>query len=85
MSLNGLPLALAAEGDRVAITDLAGGPAARARLDKLGLSVGTALRIIRKDANGAIVVAIGRSRLALGLAAARQVLVAPIAPPGDIA
>ncbi len=77
MSLNGLPLTLTSVGDNVDVTAVTGGRTLQKRLDGLGIVAGKALRVLQKDTNGQMVVALGEARLALGREMTRRIFVSP--------
>lgn len=72
------PLALAAEGDKVRICLLRAGKGLEKRLLEMGLSLETELEVLQRHANGAVVVARGGMRLALGAGMAHKIMVAPV-------
>ena len=76
--LEALPLSMAGEGERVRILDMAGGRFSEKRLIDLGLVVGRELVVVHRQTRGALVVALGDTRLALGFGLAQKVLVTPV-------
>ena len=70
-----MPLSLVAEGETVRITDIGGGRRIRQRLVSMGLVPGKDLEVIREPGPGPAVVAVDGSRIALGQALSRKVLV----------
>lgn len=70
------PLALAAEGEDVFIYAMKGGKGLSRKLMDLGLSLGSSLKIIQRRPGGALVVARGNLRVALGAGMAQKVVVA---------
>ncbi|HFQ15677.1 MAG TPA: ferrous iron transport protein A [Rhodobacteraceae bacterium] len=75
-----LPLALAGEGEHVRIHGLKGGKGLTRRLMDLGLALGSEVRIIQRRPGGAMIVARGNLRVALGAGMAQKVMVT-ISPP----
>ena len=78
MSLQGLPLAMAGEGERVTIVAVTGSRALQKRLFDLGLVVGKELTVIQRRIKGPMVAAVGDARLALGLGVTHKILVTPV-------
>lgn len=72
------PLLLAAEGERVRVVGVGRGRGADRRLSDLGLAVGSVVVVLRRDADGPMVVARDDMRLALGTGVAHRVLVVRI-------
>jgi Fe2+ transport system protein FeoA len=70
-----LPLALIAEGEEVRLIAIHGGHHMRKRLADLGLNTGTALKVIRHNPSGPMILAVKGSRLALGRGMANRVFV----------
>ena len=70
-----MPLAMAKTGERVVITDIAGGATARGRMAALGLRRGDVLEIISNDGKGRLILAHDCTRLALGRGIAQKILV----------
>ena len=68
------PLVLACEGEKVCVRALTGSPVFTRRLMDLGLRAGLHVRVVQHKAAG-IVLALDGMRLALGPAAAQQVMV----------
>lgn len=73
-----LPLTMADRGRRLRLVAIAGDARRAHRLTELGLTPGVELMVLRDD-GGALLVAVGDTRLALGRGLAQQVLVAAIA------
>ncbi|QGU33617.1 FeoA family protein [Thermochromatium tepidum] len=71
---NSFPLVLAREGQRVRIRTLHGGKGLARRLTELGLNPGTEVRVVARQ-GGALVLARGETRLALGGGMAVKILV----------
>lgn len=69
------PLSLAGEGEPVRIVALRAGRGLDQRLTELGLHVGMELSVRQRQPGGAIVVARGETRLALGAGMAHRILV----------
>ena len=78
MNARQVPLPLAREGARVAVTAVAGCREARKRLGELGILVGSELELVRAGGGGPLVVAVGRARFALCPNLARKILVAEL-------
>jgi ferrous iron transport protein A len=72
------PLALAAEGDKVRICFLRAGKRLEKRLIEMGLNLETELEVVQRHSNGAVVVARGGMRFALGAGMAHKIMVALI-------
>ncbi|PLX34165.1 MAG: ferrous iron transport protein A [Hyphomicrobiales bacterium] len=70
------PLALAAEGEEVCIYAMKGGKGLSRKLMDLGLSLGSSLKVMQRRPGGALVVARGNLRVALGAGMAQKVVVA---------
>lgn len=73
-----LPLTMAESGRRLRLVSITGDARRAHRLTELGLTPGVELVVLRDD-GGALLVAVGDTRLALGRGLAQQVLVASIA------
>lgn len=69
---------MAAEGDKVRICFLRAGKGLEKRLIEMGLNLETELEVVQRYTNGAVVVARGGMRLALGAGMAHKIMVAPI-------
>ncbi|MFZ0255561.1 MAG: FeoA family protein [Gammaproteobacteria bacterium] len=72
------PLAMAAEGDKVRICFLRAGKGLEKRLIEMGLNLEAELDVVQRHTNGAVVVARGGMRLALGAGMAHKIMVAPV-------
>ncbi|MCF8033307.1 MAG: transcriptional repressor [Desulfarculaceae bacterium] len=72
-----LPLTLAAPGERVRVERMSGGEQSQRHLTDLGISLGGELEVI-STSGGAMVVAVGGTRLALGQGVAAKVQVSLI-------
>jgi Fur family ferric uptake transcriptional regulator len=70
-----LPLYMAAMGEKVKITGIAGGSEVKRRLNDLGLLVGAEIEVVSSNPAGPQVVIVNGSRLALGAGVARKVMV----------
>lgn len=75
----GMPLALAAPGERVRVERLVGGNQVRRQLEEQGLNQGVEVEVISAN-GGPMVVAVKGSRLALGRGVAQKVLVSQLPP-----
>ncbi len=73
------PLLLASEGERVRVVSVGSGRGSDRKLSDLGLAVGCEVTILRRDEEGAMVLARDEMRLALGMGIAHRVLVTRIA------
>ena len=69
------PLTLAQEGERVRVVRLDRGERAGRRLSEIGLVQGTEAVLVKCDAHGPMMVAVGDTRLAIGRSVAGRVLV----------
>lgn len=69
------PLGFLAAGEAGVIKEVAGGIGIREKLRGMGMTRGTALRMIQNNACGPVIVALGEARLALGRGMAQKVLV----------
>jgi ferrous iron transport protein A len=74
MSTASWPLALAGEGATVRLVAIQGGQRTAHRLAELGLTPGVTVTVLR-DNGGALLVAVGDTRLALSYGLAQMVLV----------
>lgn len=70
---------MADEGACVRVVALRGGIALERRLTDMGLNVGSELTVKQRQGSGAIVVARGETRFALGDGMAHKILVEPVA------
>ena len=70
----GMPLALAAPGERLRVEELTGGQEAKRQLEELGLNLGAEVEVISAN-GGPMVLAVKGTRLAMGRGAAQKVLV----------
>lgn len=73
-----LPLTMAGDGQRVRLLSIAGDARRAHRLTEMGLTPGVELVVLRDD-GGALLIAVGDTRLALGRGLAQTVLVTPLA------
>jgi Fe2+ transport system protein FeoA len=73
-----MPLAIAAPGERVKVVAIGVGHTHQMRLADLGIVVGKALEVVQRQDGGAMVVAVGDTRLALGCDMAQKIYVTPI-------
>lgn len=69
------PLAMAADGDVVRIVGLRAGKGLDRRLTALGLNMDSVLRVLHRRPGGALVVARGETRLALGAGMSQKIMV----------
>ena len=72
---NPILLTKAALRKKLKIVQLLGGPEATARLLEMGLVRGTHLKVIKNDAFGPLILAIGHNRLAIGRGLAEKIQV----------
>lgn len=70
-----MPLTLASVGEDVRLVDIRGGQELRKRLADLGFNVGMTLRIVQKDVDGPMILAVKDSRMVLGRGMAQKVMV----------
>ncbi|MCE6951848.1 ferrous iron transport protein A [Cereibacter sphaeroides] len=78
MNARQMPLALAQENARMAVTGLAGCREMQKRLTEMGIFVGGEIEVVRGCGCGPLIVAIGKSRLALGQEMSRKIFVTPV-------
>lgn len=71
---------MADEGDKVRICFLRAGKALAKRIIDMGLNLETELEVVQRHSNGAVVVARGDTRLALGAGMAHKIMVASLEP-----
>lgn len=71
-----MPLTLIDGGVKTQVTAILGGREMQKRLSDIGVLVGREVEVIRKGAAGALVVAVGDARLALGDEVCRKIFVA---------
>lgn len=76
-SLSPLPLTLAGEGVTVRLVGITGSQRIAHRLAELGLTPGVTVTVLR-DNGGALLIAVGDTRLALSYGLAQSVLVTPV-------
>lgn len=74
-----LPLTLAREGAPMVVVGLAVGRDEQKRLSEIGIFPGGEIALVRGSADGPLVVALGKARLALGQEISRKIFVASIA------
>lgn len=70
-----MSLAMVSEGEIVRLVALRGGRGMNKRLADLGLNVGMTIRVIRRIANGPIILDVKDSRLAIGRGMAHHLMV----------
>jgi len=73
-----LPLAMAAEGEKVRVAAFAGGKSMQKKLGDLGIVPDKIIKVVNKQERGGIVVSVEETRLALGFGMAQKVLVEPL-------
>lgn len=78
MNARQVPLALAHENAKMAVTGVAGTRETQKRLTEMGIFVGSELEVVRGCGHGPVVVAVGKTRLALGQDMCRRIFVTPI-------
>ncbi len=69
------PLALASEGEQVEVVTMGKGKKIHERLLSMGIGIGDELNIIKCQGQGAVLVAKGRNRYALGGGMAQKIYV----------
>jgi ferrous iron transport protein A len=74
-SSRSFPLALAAEGTHLRIAGIRSGKGLAHRLATMGLIEGAELELVQRQAVGAVVVALGETRYALGAGMAHKIWV----------
>ncbi len=79
------PLPTVAPGQRVQVMAIAAGQRATHRLQAMGLVPGADIQVIQSQGNGALIIAVGDSRLAVERGIAHKVLVQPLAAPASAA
>ena len=70
-----LPLAMASPGEEVQLVAIHGGQRMRKRLADLGLNMGMTVRIMHRNDDGPLILAVKDSRLAVGRGMAHKILV----------
>ncbi len=71
------PLTLIDGGVKTHVTAILGGREMQKRLSDIGILVGREVEVVRRGGGGALVVAVGDTRLALGDDVSRKIFVAP--------
>lgn len=69
------PLGFMAPGESGVVRHVVGGVALREKLTALGIVRGKAIRMVRNDGVGPVIVAVGEGRLALGRGMVQRILV----------
>ena len=69
---------MAAEGTKVRVCFLRAGKGLEKRLIEMGLNLDAELEVVQRHSNGAVIVARGGMRLALGAGMAHKIMVAPV-------
>ena len=77
MTSNALPLSMANHGERVKVTALRGGSRLDRKVIEMGLNVGTEIEIRQRE-KGAVIVARGETRYAIGAGMAHKIMVTPV-------
>ena len=72
---NPLPLTVIKAGEEVTVVSINGGKKLAQRLSAMGIVPGTKLTVLTNDLNGAVLVGIGPSRLALGRGMSIKIMV----------
>ncbi len=72
-----MPLAMVEAGQNVTVVSFCGGLNVRKRLIDLGLTHGLMIRVLRRDTQGPIIIAVKDSRLALGRGIVHKIMVEP--------
>jgi len=78
MNRSETPLSAVPPGQRVRITNFAGGRMVRSRLVSLGLNIGREVTIIQNN-RGLIMVGVNGGRVALGRGVSQKILTVPVA------
>jgi Fur family transcriptional regulator, ferric uptake regulator len=73
-----MPLAMASPGEYVRIVGFHGGKVMERRLASMGLNQGAEVEVIKSSGPGALIVAAGETRIALGVGMAGKILVSTI-------
>ena len=73
-----MPLAMASPGEHVRIVGFRGGKGMERRLRSMGLNQGADVEVIKSSGPGALIVASGETRIALGFGMAKKILVTTI-------
>lgn len=71
---------MADEGDKVKICFLRAGKGLAKRMIEMGLNLETELEVVQRHSNGAVVVARGDTRLAIGVGMAHKIMVVSLKP-----
>jgi Fe2+ transport system protein FeoA len=73
-----MTLNMASPNQDVRIVSIRGGFKMKQRLADLGLNQGETIRILQDNGNGALILAVKESRLAIGRGMAQKILVEPV-------
>ncbi|MEA1867567.1 MAG: FeoA family protein [Thermodesulfobacteriota bacterium] len=73
-----LPLAFAEVGERIRIISMRGGRGFNNKVVSMGLKVGDEIRVVYRRPGGAVLIARGQTRYALGVVMTQKILVAKI-------
>ena len=75
MSSHGIPLAMVAPGELVAVTEVRAGRGLQKRLADMGLTPGVQIRVINSQMPGPVLIDLRGTRVALGRGIAHKVTV----------
>ena len=73
-----MPLAMAQPGETLTLKALRGGHRMRKRLADLGLTLGMPVRLVQRNGQGSLIVAVKDTRLAIGRGMAHHIMVEPL-------
>lgn len=71
------PLAMAPQGQPVTVKSVTAGRMLEARLLAMGLTVGTRVTVLQREASGPLLLALGETRLGIGAGMAMKIMVTP--------
>lgn len=71
------PLAMAPEGQPVTVRSLTAGRTLETRLLGMGLTIGTCVTVLQREAGGPMLLAVGDTRLGIGAGMAMKIMVTP--------
>ncbi|MBZ4666722.1 ferrous iron transport protein A [Mahella sp.] len=75
MKDNIMPLGLVPAGKKVIVEDLMGGHTFRRKINEIGITHGKIIKVIKNDSEGAMIIALGEGRIALGRGMSHKILV----------
>lgn len=70
-----MPLSMVVNGQNVILKSINWGPKLKKKLQDMGLTYGVEINVISKDVNGAFIINVRGSRLALGASLTNQIMV----------